>query len=129
MSYRCAVCGQAVRPGLTRCTHVLYRQVPDPRTIILPDGSRALQSSRTEVAREIPVCGACQIQLEGGTPLAVVARTRRQEVADQAAMGLFKVKAEPPVLLPTSVPVEVAVAGKVAPPAPKRIKFGKGGAG
>lgn len=56
--YLCSCCGAKSAPREKRKLHTLYRLVPRA------DG----QGYRREIARELPVCGACRDELKDGEP-------------------------------------------------------------
>lgn len=71
--YRCGVCGKCSRPGESRKTAAVERKVPpgvqyhrretgNGRTVSVP----APTPARTEIAREVPLCGDCHRMLEAG---------------------------------------------------------------
>lgn len=88
MSYRCQVCQEPVPAGTQRKVHVVRREVPAG---LRPDGhGRLVPAVRREVAREVPVCGACHRLLERGVPLDRVRRQRRARPAAAPAVCLAR---------------------------------------
>lgn len=78
MCYRCQVCGTVVHGKLRK--HVVQRVLPrqtyikvyeeDFRGQLRETYRPAEASNRTEIEREVPVCGSCQDYLRLGIPLA-----------------------------------------------------------
>ncbi len=130
MSYNCEVCGGHVRAGITRRTFVLLREVPTTGKFGSLSSPRAgnpdsvlVRATRTEIVRELAVCGACHVLLAGGTPMHVVRRQGRER---QTQAGTLK--PQPPVLLPASVPLEVALSVPNVPVV-RRVTFKPGKTG
>lgn len=68
--YRCGLCGVCSPPRQSRRLHVVYRTVPAGRQHHVvrdhngqPRSRTVLAPERTEIAREIPVCGECEQRL------------------------------------------------------------------
>lgn len=55
--YRCSFCRDCVGPNIGLLRHVVSRTVKDPR---------AKKGTRTEIAKEIPVCKGCKSLLDSG---------------------------------------------------------------
>lgn len=57
--YRCSACGRATQPGQPRRVHVVQRVVP-MMTVV---AGEPRETTRTEIARELPVCHGCDHRL------------------------------------------------------------------
>jgi hypothetical protein len=73
----CSCCGAKSAPREKRKLHTLYRLVPRD------DG----QGHRREIAREIPVCGACRDELQDGVPAADVPPVRSVHIPYKPEIG------------------------------------------
>lgn len=116
MCYRCGLCQSVVPPRQPRRVHVVPRLVPRRQQVIgrsQPYGeggySRPIEVThpeRTEIAREIPVCGSCQSALANGVSMERLVRTR-----------VKRVEAPAPVAAPLPRPRTKAAPPPVPPPA------------
>lgn len=77
--YLCGVCGSCSKPGESRKTHLIEREVPGPH------------GPRREIAREVPLCSECAFKLARGLTLDQLCREVR---AMRIALG--KLTPEPP---------------------------------
>jgi len=69
MCYRCGLCQAVVPPRQPRRVHVVTREAPQRSPF-------ARTPYRTEIAREIPVCGSCQSALAKGASVEQLVRAR-----------------------------------------------------
>lgn len=112
MSYKCFVCHAVSPPGHPRLTHVVTRLVPGLSAFDYIKGRWGDPPMREEIARELPVCRACQVELDAGIPLAVLLEQRRPLVVVPAPIKrLLAAPAPRPEPLPD--PIEEPL---VAPP-------------
>lgn len=96
MSYRCEVCRACVGSGPRRL-HVVSRDVPY-RTVT---AGYAESGTRREIAREIPVCGTCAVEL-AHVPLAEL--VARHAAPRPRPIPVEPVYVPPPVAPPPSQP-------------------------
>lgn len=89
--YRCSVCDKTSKPRQGLLRYVIYRDVPC-RAVV---GGEAVETTRKEIAREIPVCEGCLKHLSTGAPLAVLSRQRGKVITVAAP-------AVPAPIIPTS---------------------------
>jgi hypothetical protein len=74
--YRCGVCGACSKPGQARRVYVIERVVPVVRAWVgSPPDARG--ATRTEIEREVPLCEACDAELQAGTPFHELAARHR----------------------------------------------------
>lgn len=78
--YRCEICQAVVGPNVPLIRHTIYRRATYGRGMLL--------SARNEIAREIPVCGECDKELQL-CPLATVLRERGRKPARHVKRVLF----------------------------------------
>lgn len=74
--YRCEVCKVVSLPGAPRRTYNVLRTLPHTEYV----GEQAIPSTRTEIIREIPVCGSCHASLSSGVPLPILVRQKGQAI-------------------------------------------------
>lgn len=106
--YRCGVCQGQSGPGESRRVHQVTRLVPCVR--VTQDGLRP--SMRSEIAREVSVCGKCDKALREGYPMEKLVR----EAEALRTMQVVEVKA-PEAPKPKVLPVE-KVTGNVVKEVP-----------
>lgn len=95
--YRCGVCGRCSKPGEDRKTAVVLRQVPPGvqyhrRSTGGDRGQTTLVSrptpARTEIAREVALCGDCNRRAEAGATVRELEALYRTAAAPVPAVTL-----------------------------------------
>ena len=65
--YRCSICKRVSEPGQPRLTHIIQRQVPSSNVRVGPSGdNESTNATRSEIAKELPVCQDCYRSLTTG---------------------------------------------------------------
>jgi len=77
MCYNCQICNATSEPGEPLQVHRVYRHIPySPSEKKVWNIANLSNPTRTEIAREIPVCNDCMILIMGGIPLHMILRQK-----------------------------------------------------
>lgn len=80
--YRCGICGSCSQPRQPRHLHVIYRDKPN----VVVAGGKEVTSTRKEIAREIPVCPDCKLDLNSGVSVESLISYYSPELTPPVAM-------------------------------------------
>lgn len=102
--YRCDVCKVVSLPGSPRRTYNIIRVLPHIKHV----GERTIPATRTEIIREIPVCGQCKTALDTGVTLsqlreAVYLSGKLREAREEAKALSVAIMTVPTDLAPKEV--------------------------